>query len=214
MLRRASTSISLSMRDVEEHFEHIGQENVKVHVYNAPSRRQPSSSSSSTGLGELRTGGHYHYEHSKISPRGGPGLQNTSDVSPFYISLGSTQRGRGAEDQERPDTVSPDQLPTVFEDNEVKTELDADSEDEDGFIPIASPGSSGSVEEPLKLRAAEHSERSFAGASNDFEYGGFGETNVDGNSSFGMSATYQACMQVVSTTFPRHQVGRLHLTLQ
>lgn len=214
MLRRAPTSISLSMRDVEEHFEHIRQGKAKDHENNPPSRRQPSSSSSSTGLVEFRPERHYHYEHSKIGPRGGPGLQNTSNVSPFGISFGKAQIGKAPEDEERLGTVSPDQLPTVLEDDGAKTDLYADSEDEDGFVPITSPGSSGSVEEPPKPRADEYSERSSAGASNDFDYGGFEETTVYASSSFGTSATYQARVQVVSTVFVSSQVGKLHLTLQ
>jgi hypothetical protein len=204
------------MRDVEEHFEHTRQEKAKDHENNLPRHRQPSSSSSSsTGLVEFRPERHYHYGHSKIGPSPGPGLQDISNVSPFGISFGSAQIGRASEDEERPGTVSPDQLPTVLEGDEAKTELYADSEDDDGgSIPITSPSSSGSVEEPPKFRAEEYSERSSAGASNDFDYGGFEETSEDDNSSFGTSATYQTRVQVISTDLARQQVGKLDLTLQ
>ena len=189
------------MRDVEEYFEHIRQAKAKDHENNPPSRRQLSSSSSSTGLVEFRLERHYHYEHSKTGYCRDPGFQNISNGIPLSASFGKAQVGQASEDEKRPGTVSPDQLPAVLEVDEAKIEPYADSEDEDGFIPIASHDSSGSVEEPPKLRVEEYSERPSAGASNDFDYGGFEETPVDGNSSFGKSTTHQARVQVFSTVF-------------
>jgi hypothetical protein len=171
MLRRAPTSISLSNRDIKEHFEHIdrkkiqGRETVQPNQGRRVPSAQPACELTDLLVEQLKKNApnevtvcEYGRLNQQRALQGGASREKSplSDLDPDHLQLGEVL------------TIDPC----------------TDSEIEGNVEPIDPADSLGHLEDPLVIRHEDSLQDSSQTTRNTFDYGGFVEVNADQSSSF------------------------------